>query len=423
MTTNKTKQTQVLLVEDEPLDAQLVQLAVATDLSLHTHAFEFHHCQTLAAAAAVADQRPFDLVLLDLGLPSSTGIETLQAWQKLHPELPVVVLTGLGDGQVAAQAIKHGAQDYLVKNEWEGGIVRAMCYALERAAVLREIREKEQLLRDAREAQKEAEVRAAMIDELEAARNAAESGSQAKSEFMANISHELRTPLHAILGYSQLALKNGADFKPGKMSKYWSRIEKSGELLLSLVNNLLDVSKLEAGADILDLQPVDINLQAEIVAAEFQAVAEQKKIEIQLEGCENGIAVVDASRIDQVIRNLISNAIKFSPEGSRVIVSTQREQKQLRLQVADNGPGVPASEQQAIFDKFIQSSRTRTGAGGTGLGLAICRGIIDLHGGEIRVEENPQGGSCFVVELPTEVINEKAATSAATPPVEPQICT
>ncbi len=401
MTTSK-KTAEVLLIEDEAIDARLVQLAVKSTTSPHVPEFRFHHCQTLEEAAAAAAEKEFDLVMLDLGLPGSFGLETLELWQARSTGLPVVVLTGLGDDRVAAKAIKQGAQDYLVKNEWDGGVIRSMCYALERSTAQREIRRKEEQLLSARKAQHEAELRAAMADQLEAAKVAAESASQAKSEFMANISHELRTPLHAILGYSQLASKKALTLDAEKSQKYWTRITQSGELLLSLVDNLLDLSKLEAGAGVLELAASNINRQVADVASEFQSIVEQKEIELRLQLCPHGSVNIDREKVNQVIRNLLSNAIKFSPPGSTIQITTQYAADSIEVAVADNGPGVPAAEKEAIFDKFIQSSRTRTGAGGTGLGLAISRGNIQMHGGDIRVEDNADGGSIFIFQLPRE---------------------
>ena len=243
--------------------------------------------------------------------------------------------------------------------------------------------------------------------EQAAAKELAEQANLAKSVFLANMSHELRTPLHGILSFANFGLKNGATAEPQKLQRYFGTIHDSGMILLRLVNDVLDLAKLEAGKMSLDKRQVDIKALVAKVVDEFESMTRDKKVAIQLLNFDNNHKIqADPTRIMQVVRNLLSNALKFSPEQASVSISAREEHNSLLVSVADEGPGIPANEVEAIFDKFIQSSKTRTGAGGTGLGLAICREIIAVHGGRIWAENNPGRGAVFYFALPLAASDE-----------------
>jgi signal transduction histidine kinase len=258
-----------------------------------------------------------------------------------------------------------------------------------------------------------------MVDEktkgLMDAKVQAESANQAKSDFLANMTHELRTPLHGILSFADMGENKAHLVEPEKLQRYFSRIKESGERLLNLVNDLLDLSKLEAKRMVLDLHPCDLNSLLKTAQDELSLLLKQKMISIKVDGGDARMAVeVDRNRLYQVLLNLISNAIKFSPEHGIIIIkirearlsigrrTTDKEQsvEAIAISVLDQGIGIPESEYDTVFDKFVQSSQTRSGAGGTGLGLAICKEIVELHQGSIKVTEAPSGGACFTVTLP-----------------------
>jgi PAS domain S-box-containing protein len=242
------------------------------------------------------------------------------------------------------------------------------------------------------------------------AKDAAEAANRAKSEFLANMSHELRTPMHAILSYARLGVDKlqVGEMPRERMQQYFRRIYQGGERLLALLNDLLDLSKLEAGKMVYEWRQNEVRAIAQTALAEFEAMARSKGIGLRLECAESPLlAWCDNGRILQVMSNLLSNALKFSPTGSTVSVTVESSQidgciPAIRASVRDQGIGIPQGELRAIFEKFTQSTRTNTGSGGTGLGLSICRQILADHHGDIWAENNQLGGACVSILLPVE---------------------
>jgi signal transduction histidine kinase len=245
------------------------------------------------------------------------------------------------------------------------------------------------------------------------AKQTAEAANQAKSEFLANISHELRTPMHGILSFAKFGLTK-LNPSPEKLREYFTYINQSAERLLELLNDLLDLSKLEAGKMSFAAAPGDLAQVAETVVSEMTALAAKNGVSLRLEQLAADTRLeIDASKIARLIQNLLANAIRFSPSDSELTISIaeaelpvgrRRDDRTsisgLSLTVADHGPGIPEDELESIFEKFVQSSKTKTGAGGTGLGLTICREIADLHNGIITARNRAGGGAEFIVLLP-----------------------
>jgi two-component system sensor histidine kinase/response regulator len=236
------------------------------------------------------------------------------------------------------------------------------------------------------------------------ARERAEAANRAKSEFLANMSHELRTPMHAILSYSQMALKKLETAGDENLKKFISNIRISGNRLLSLLNNLLDLSKLEAGKIDMDIQPGNLHQAMDHSLTELNSLIGGKKLQVKITGAEVADATViphDKGLMIQVFINLLSNAIKFSPPENVIDIQYAHTGSGLSCNVTNHGAAIPEGELEAIFNAFTQSSATKTGAGGTGLGLSICRQIIQAHHGKIWAENCP-GGVVFHVQIPLE---------------------
>lgn len=239
---------------------------------------------------------------------------------------------------------------------------------------------------------------------LIASTKAAQQANDAKSEFLANMTHELRTPLQGMIGFSSLGVKRAEKITPEKSKKYFETIHASANTLLNLVNNLLDLTKLQSGK--MNYQFVSGNIDQSIksVMAELQTQAGAKNLRLTRPAVSTcGTLVFDTIRIEQVLRNLLSNAIKFSVCGSEISVEVESNKESVVITVMDRGPGIPADELEIVFDKFSQSSTTRDGSGGTGLGLPICREIITAHQGRIYARNNSEEGASFVFTIPYDL--------------------
>ncbi|MEW6428349.1 MAG: ATP-binding protein [Thermodesulfobacteriota bacterium] len=233
---------------------------------------------------------------------------------------------------------------------------------------------------------------------LKKARDDAEKANIVKSQFLANMSHELRTPMHGILSFAALGMEKCGSAPTEKIMRYFSRIHESGQRLLHLLNDLLDLSKMEAGRMEYQLEQHRLADLVETVLEELDGLLQEKALTAEVSSdMEDSTVVCDRERILQVVRNLLSNAIKFSPAGGtiRITLSETKLPEGRRATdphivpavlctVRDQGVGIPEEELESIFDKFTQSSKTRSGSGGTGLGLAICREIIRAHLGDIK---------------------------------------
>jgi two-component system, sensor histidine kinase and response regulator len=256
-------------------------------------------------------------------------------------------------------------------------------------------------------AELENEVRERTAD-YKRAKEEAEKANQLKSEFLANISHELRNPMHQILSYSRYGIDKINKPKE-KLLHYFNQTRKSAENLMVLLNDLLDLSKMESGRMDYKMETNNVYQIVNETASEFKPAIEEKQLTLNVVNPSVSTKISsDYYKIGQVMRNLISNSIKYSPESSDIDVSFDRAEIEkgnkfipsLQVSVTDHGVGIPDNEFESVFEKFTQSSQTKTGAGGTGLGLAICKEIIIAHGGKIWVENNPEGGSTFSFMLP-----------------------
>jgi PAS domain S-box-containing protein len=532
----------ILLVDDDPQDCRLVKVILGR--SYRPGQYGVETAGTLSDAAKCLSNRTYDIVLLDLNLPDSRGIDTVQGVREANPDVSIVVLTGLDDEETGLEAIRKGAEDYLVKgNSLEHVLVRTIRYSLERRCVRQRLRETENRFRSvvrtagsailvlspeykilewneqakdlygwerqevlnkdylqlfipakdwstvAADMQKvlsgkmvkrlenaihirdgserillwnasplldsksesagiiaigqditdrkrmedelrehrrhlelmvnertanlqktnerlhnEIDERKQIEKELLIAKGQAEAANQFKSEFLANMSHELRTPLHSILSFASFGIKKYATSTPEKLLDYFSRIKQSGKTLLELLNDLLDLSKLESGKATFVFEPTDLVMLVKSVMNELEPLLSERSLSIRHETHKfDGEVMLDADKIKQVLRNLMDNAIKFSPEGGIIDVTICRSERLAKVSVRDRGPGIPQNELEAVFDKFVQSSKTKTGAGGTGLGLAICYEIIAAHKGRIWAENRPEGGVVLSFEIPVSL--------------------
>ncbi|HWN57657.1 MAG TPA: response regulator [Methylomirabilota bacterium] len=360
----------VLLVEDNPGDARLVRLALATSRAVR---FEVRLVASMTEALKVIATDSFDIVLLDLSLPDCPSRETVDRVSAATARTPIVVLTGLDDEDYSRELVKFGAQDYLVKGQFDNRLLaRSLTYAIERKRI---------------------------EHELATARDGALEASKLKSAFLATMSHEIRTPMNAITGMTEMLLGTELD---AEQREFASTVLSSGLSLLAIINDILDFSKVSSSK--LTLRESEFRPTAEIESVIGLFADRVQGPELRLESLIDGDMPVkvlgDSGRLVQVLTNLVGNAVKFTEHGE-VAVLARRESETadevvLHFTINDTGPGISSDSLGRLFDPFYQvdSSTTRR-HGGTGLGLAISAPIVELMGGTLKVESVVGHGSSF----------------------------
>ena len=269
-------------------------------------------------------------------------------------------------------------------------------------AIVRDISERKQAENRIRTIQEQytAEL-AAKNAQLEARNREVEKANRLKSEFLASMSHELRTPLHTVIGFSELLAEESEGPLNEKQKRFLSHILQDSRHLLELINEILDLSKIEAGRLELQREEFDFAACAEEVLAAIRNQSEAKRIRLENKSSFQGLLHADRVRTKEILYNLLSNAVKFTPDGGSVWLESVPQDGHLKVTVCDTGIGIAPEEHTAIFEKFYQVGDTTSGVReGTGLGLAITRKLVELHGGAIWVQSEKGQGTCFSFTLP-----------------------
>jgi signal transduction histidine kinase len=255
--------------------------------------------------------------------------------------------------------------------------------------------------------------------QLEEEKIKAEAVNKAKSEFLRNMSHEFRTPLHGMLSFSTYGINEAQTAQREDLHRYFSRINQVANRLLKLVEAILSIAQIESGKELLQIEENDLLKTIKSAIREQQALLKEREITLNLQ--EPNISTVadfDRDKMMQVVINILGNSIKFTPNGKEISIyfgekmftrdRRRKESPAITISIADQGIGIPEDELETIFEKFVQSSRTDTGAGGTGLGLAIASGIVKMHDGIIDAHNNESGGAVFTVTIPRESRRKEA---------------
>jgi PAS domain S-box-containing protein len=238
-------------------------------------------------------------------------------------------------------------------------------------------------------------------EQLEARSLEAEQANRLKNEFLASMSHELRTPLHTIIGFSELLTEQLEGPLNEKQNRFVGHILQDARHLLELINEVLDISKIESGRLELKRETFDFSHCVEEVLAGIHHHAANKKITLENKNRFQNTLWADRLRVKEILYNLLSNAVKFTPEGGKVWIESADDGNFLEVSICDSGIGIPEAEQFLIFDKFYQAGDSRKAAReGTGLGLSITKHLVELHGGHISVVSRPGQGSRFTVSFP-----------------------
>lgn len=370
----------ILLVEDNPGDARLIR-ELLREAGAGASGVEMDHVERLEDAAIRMAERPADVVLLDLSLPDAHGMETVTRMLEAAPEAPIIVLTGLDDEATAVRAVQAGAQDYLVKGDVDGALLlRAMRYARERKLLERE--------------------RARLLQGEKEARATAEAAVRGRDEVLRVVSHDLGNSLSAVQVTTKVLLQRLSGSDPSDpVRQGLQNIRSLAEQMQHLRQDLLDVAMLEAGRLSMDQRPVRADELVEVTAERYRALAAEKEVGIELRVSQGlGEVMGDPERLAQVLVNLVTNAIKFTPSGGTITLGAEPAADGVRFYVADTGQGISPEHLPHLFDRFWT---TRAGnPHGAGLGLAIATGIVAAHGGSLTAESEPGRGSTFSFVVP-----------------------
>jgi signal transduction histidine kinase len=395
----------------------------------------------LAASGREAMERlggqKIDCILLDLVMPGMNGDEVCQRI-KASPEwrdIPIVILTGTDEPHAMIHSINAGADDYIVKSA-DPEVLKARLKAqIRRKQFDDEARQwrlsslkREMEAAEARAASELAETRAGLLADLERnnrelvkAKERAERESQFKSRFLANASHELRTPLTAILGFSQLLDKQTFGALNPRQADYVRNIVVSSQHLLALVNDILDLSRIEAGRMALQFEWTNFGELARAARTVLTPLADKRQVELyyDLPPDELTHMYADPLRVKQILYNLISNGLKFTQAGGTVTLSATVMAGRLEFCVADTGVGIKVEDMKRLFQVFERIESGDTRQEGSGLGLALTKKLLELHQGSIRVTSTPGRGSMFTVTLPISQDASMTPPPPSPPPPSP----
>jgi signal transduction histidine kinase len=364
---------QVLLVEDNAGDARLLREMFSKEKA---GSFELTHLLRMSEAVIHLEKGGVDIVLLDMGLPDEHGLDTVRRAHAVAPEVPVIVLTGLDDEALAAKAMNEGAQDYLIKGQIENrALPRALRHAIERHRMQTET----DLIR---------------IHQL-----------QFKDEFISQVSHELRSPLTAIYQFVTILLDKLAGELNSEQLKYLEIVLRNVKQLQSMINDLFEVTRLQADKLLIELQCTTVSEAVNDAVNTLQGAATAKGITLSSEMLRTLPSVcADPTRIRQILIILIDNAIKFTPANGTVKVQArvfEHDPKFLVLEIADSGCGISPDMTERIFERLFQTTDSASGSRkGLGLGLFICKELVTRQGGQIWAKSTLGKGATFSATLP-----------------------
>ena len=478
----------ILLVEDNTADARIIQIVLAGN----SVQYPVVHVERLSEALTRLTQQEFAVVLLDLFLPDSAGFDTIGSIQTQAPQVPIIVLTGLDDEEVAIKAVQEGAQDYLVKGQIvASAFMRAVHYAIERHRLRQDLRTSEGRCRDLFENASDAivsfttegivievnrgletllgwsrqelvgqhfrriltPVAAAQLEErtgqllngerpptfspiieIEAVhkdgrvvplevRDDVLANAQCKpvgimvmarditarkelerrrAEFLTLLSHDIKNPLSVLIGYADYLQQEAKQYGMVKSVEMLPWIKSSGLTILSLVNNYLDLSRIEDQSQLLKCEPVGINDLLQRIGQQYEGEAQHRKIAFEL-SLQPKLPWVESDpvAIDRILANLVHNALKFTPSEGKVTVSSTLRGSEVVVTVADTGPGIASEEIPLLFEKYRRAVGSRRKEG-MGLGLFIVKTLVERHGGRIEVDSVVGSGTQFHLILPVK---------------------
>lgn len=375
----------VLIVEDD-LSSRVTLTAL-----LESEEYRVTACETAEEALNLLLDKSYDVVVSDLRLPDGTGLQVLWALKKINPDAEFILTTGHATLETAIEALKEGAFAYHVKPLDFDSLCASIRKGLKQQRLMIENRE---LLKQLQQAN----------IELEAANNELQQSSETKTQILSTVTHELKTPLTSIVGYVDMMLvqKDKVGSLNERQQRYLQRVSANSKRLKTLIDDLLDISRIEAGSLNLKLEEFDVRPEIAEVLQAIHPLVDEKGIQVLVKVPDVFCRVTaDRFRFNQVITNLVSNACKYSPQGTTVTITAKETEGLVQLSVSDTGFGISETDQSQLFTKFFRADNTSTRqVSGSGLGLYICKHLIEQMGGELWVHSQEGKGSTFSFTSP-----------------------
>jgi signal transduction histidine kinase len=343
---------EILLVEDNRADARLIE-ELLKEVEITTFVIDF--AENLADVKSIIKEKTFDVILLDLGLPDSHGLETVVWMNKCCRHTPIIVLTGFDDEKTGIDSIKNGAQDYLIKGNIDPNMLsRTIMYCIEREQIKIQLSESNSM----------------------------------KELLLDIIAHDLKNPAGVIKGFADFGIKTDPE------NEFLQEIQDGINSLLKVIDNTTVLSKVASGDEV-DKKAINITEMINTISKEFAPLLESEKMKLDLKLQKNTIVSVNPI-ISEVFRNYISNAIKYANKGKKIIIDMKDEDGILTVNVIDHGTTIARKDRINIFKRNVQLGYTN----GSGLGLAIVKRIADAHNAEVGIKPNNQTGNIFYIRIP-----------------------
>ena len=376
----------VLLVDDQAMIGEAVRRVLQSQKGI-----DFHYCSKGEDALETAKQLSPMVILQDIFMPDANGLELVKSYRQCRElrETPVIVLSAKEEPIIKKAAFEAGANDYLVKLPDPIELLARVRYHADSCLARRKL---EEALRALRESQRQ----------LLERNNSLEALNEQKNRLLGMAAHDLRNPLGVILAYSEFLEADAFSVLNEDQRDFVSTIKSTSEFMLSLINDLLDVSTIESGRIQLNCSPTDLNELVRHNVSRNRVLAQQKHIVLDYEDVEKLPPLnLDHGKIEQVLNNLIGNAVKYSHPETRIAIQIGRDEKLVTVSIADQGQGIPEDDLPKLFKAFGRTSVLATaGEQSTGLGLAIARKIVEGHGGTMSVQSRVGKGSTFSFTLP-----------------------
>jgi signal transduction histidine kinase len=375
----------ILLIEDNVAEARLLQEYLH---QAESKQFSLVHVKRLQEALNELRHTSYDVILLDLTLPDSQGLSSLSLLIEQDPSVPIVVLTNTNDEDLAIEAVRQGAQDYLVKRQVNVQVlVRSLCYAIERKQALETLRTLNQSL----------ETR---VEESTAELVKAQEINQFKSEFVSMLSHDIRNPLNTILLAAGLLQNNEDKLSQEKKRSHLQMIRSAIKNMAQLLDEVSLIGRADSGKLQCDLISIDLEAFCRQLVEEAQLSIGEKDLRVVFNSSGKiDEALLDETLLRHILGNLLGNAIKYSLPGGRIQFDLIAQEHGIIFKIQDWGIGISPEDQKQLFQPFHRGENV-AGISGTGLGLAIVKKCVDAHGGDIWVNSELGVGTTFTVILP-----------------------